>query len=896
MGFPRLSFTERRRRTLAKKSDRLDQLEPRTTMTEPISFTGLSITAISSVVRLGIVTPFETSNAPNPLGRAKAIAKQTGQTASNSLAVTRTLLKPLPDVFIAADTGSNAGAAGSAVATGVREAPPTDTANDWLTLNTPPSQDDAHGISTPWRPTKQEGGGPTIAPRGGVTVPSANASAGRGAITPLRLPSSPAAASNAGGASAALLAAVAGSESASPGGAGGAAAASNVALAHAGTGSSSGQGSTPGQGGTITPDGSGPTTGGSGGSALPGSTPYLTTGNSSGASEDSFAYFSVYVLDNNDGVVLYPGVEQLATLDAKMELIAQVSGATVSSYSWNTTSLSNANDISGTSTNTLTWQWTNNVEAATTSSVTLSVTDSSSQVETFTYDFWLPVGSNTISGGSNATWPTSWAPSSELDSAPSFSSVNGYASVDALSGSLDTEIDLPTYNPNIPGLALTYDSVAASPEPMITVENTIGATVPTKVSGQLTFDGGTPLTTYYYGTSTLNAGDVQQINLEATNATSLSTGRYTYSAQVVDIGSSNVTTTYSGSTDLLNYSGSAFGAGWTLQGLERIYSESGGVILDLGDDGRTLWFASSGGGSGGSYTDPAGEFSTLVANSGGGWTDTLTNGDKVVFNSGGYETETIDTNNNIITYAYDASHQLTTISDYLGNNTVLSYSSGGYLQSITDPAGRITTITNSGGNLTEAELPDGSTWNYAYSSGGQLTKMTDPNSNVTTIVFDSAGRVGTITSADNDSEKFTNDQESGWTNSGTSGSPAAATLLAQAGGTYTSPNGNLTTIQPNWTGLGVAGNVIDPLGNVQLFDTNSNGLPTITVDQDNLNTHIPTILKGSVTGITYMDGNSVSYQYNSFQEPTLYTNEENYKTTYTYNADGDLTVTEDRDD
>ena len=29
------------------------------------------------------------------------------------------------------------------------------------------------------------------------------------------------------------------------------------------------------------------------------------------------------------------------------------------------------------------------------------------------------------------------------------------------------------------------------------------------------------------------------------------------------------------------------------------------------------------------------------------------------------------------------------------------------------------------------------------------------------------------------SEKFTNDQESGWTNSGTSGSPAPATLLAQ---------------------------------------------------------------------------------------------------------------------
>ena len=148
------------------------------------------------------------------------------------------------------------------------------------------------------------------------------------------------------------------------------------------------------------------------------------------------------------------------------------------------------------------------------------------------------------------------------------------------------------YNPNVPSLALTYDSIAANPEPMIIVENTIGATVPTQVSAQLTFDGGTPLTAYYYSTSELNPGDVQQITVEATNATGLATGRYSYSVPVVDVGST--TTTYTGTTTLLNYSGNAFGAGWTLQGLEQIIPETGGVILDLGDDGRTLWFAKIG--------------------------------------------------------------------------------------------------------------------------------------------------------------------------------------------------------------------------------------------------------------------------------------------------------------
>ena len=44
MSFRRLrfSFTEYRRRRLAKKVDRLDRLESRTTITEPMSFTGLA--------------------------------------------------------------------------------------------------------------------------------------------------------------------------------------------------------------------------------------------------------------------------------------------------------------------------------------------------------------------------------------------------------------------------------------------------------------------------------------------------------------------------------------------------------------------------------------------------------------------------------------------------------------------------------------------------------------------------------------------------------------------------------------------------------------------------------------------------------------------------------------
>ena len=181
--------------------------------------------------------------------------------------------------------------------------------------------------------------------------------------------------------------------------------------------------------------------------------------------------------------------------------------------------------------------------------------------------------------------------------------------------------------------------------PIIVVENTLSssAAVPSQVSAQLTFNG-TALTTYYYNTSQFNPGDVQQIAVQATNATSLATGRYSYSVQVVDYGTTNTTITLSGSATVINQSSSAFGDGWTLEGLEQITTATGGVILNLGDGGRSLWFTGSFGSGGGTYTDPAGEFSTLVKNGSTGYTDTLTDGEQITFNSSGYETATIDPN------------------------------------------------------------------------------------------------------------------------------------------------------------------------------------------------------------------------------------------------------------
>ncbi len=205
---------------------------------------------------------------------------------------------------------------------------------------------DAHGISSPWHPAKGAGGGAALPPRGGSSASGPARPSSRGAITPLRLPASTPAASNTGGSSAALLAAAAGASGAGTAGAsvgaGRGAPAPTLSSIPAAPGGSSGQGGQSGQGtgggNMFSADGA---FGGSGGTPIS-SSPDPVRGNSAG---QAFPFFSMYVLDNNNGVVLYPGVQQLATLSGKVDLIAQV-GTTVSAYNWNTANLTGTTGVS----------------------------------------------------------------------------------------------------------------------------------------------------------------------------------------------------------------------------------------------------------------------------------------------------------------------------------------------------------------------------------------------------------------------------------------------------------------------------------------------------------------------------------------------------------------------
>ena len=416
----------------------------------------------------------------------------------------------------------------------------------------------------------------------------------------------------------------------------------------------------------------------------------------------------------------------------------------------------------------------------------------------------------------------------------------------------------------------------------------------------MTFDG-TAGSTYYYNTSSLQPGDIMQIGLQA-NASSLSTGVYPYTMTIADVRSGTPTTfTYTGNATIENAAEdstfSALGAGWTVGGLYKIIPATGGVILDEGN-GAVAWFSGSFGGGGGTYTSPAGTFSTLVLNGSGTYSLTQTDGTVENFNSSGLETTSVDRNGLTTTYVYTG-NLLTSITDPFSNHTTITYNGSNLLQSIEDPDSRFTTFTLSGGDLTAVEYPDTSTWDYAYDGSNRMTSVTEPSSageptKITTITYDSGERVGTITRADSTTEVFSPAQLQGWTNSGTSGSPASSVLLSEVGSIYTDPLGNTTTDSPDWRGMGLTNQETDALGNVSTMDRDSNGLATITVDPLNRITQDAFDSKGNVTKITYPDGSTTTYgTYNSFAEPSSVTDQLGRITTFTYDAHGNKTVVED---
>ncbi len=596
------------------------------------------------------------------------------------------------------------------------------------------------------------------------------------------------------------------------------------------------------------------------------------------------------------------GVQTGPTVDLR----AQVYGATVQSYSWNLSQAPKAVCVSGQNSYRLQFGWSfasmSPAESTNTITVTATMTDQSTMTQTLT--FIVRENTNPCGGsGSSTAWSSVLAPDKVLETQAAIvgdSPTRPYG-VSAESGTLFVGHLLPAYNPGVPALGLSYSSNAAERRPIFIDRYQIPTSggIPDTVSARLQFNGSWGSSKYYQtGTGALyNPGAVLQIALQA-DAGSLATGRYDYSVETTaHYSGSDPATTVSGSVTIVNEESSVFGEGWTLDLVDRLHVVTGGVILNQGA-GNSLWFAGSG-----PYTTPAGDFSTLVKNGDNTYTRTLKNGTKQNFGTTGLQTSIVDLNSNRLTFTYDGSNNLSTITDPNSNVTTLSYSgscgASGKVCTITDPANRVTSFTyNGSGRLEKITDPDGAGHTFTYdSSSGRMNTLVDPLSNTTTFTYNFAGRMTMVTRPDSTTETFKALQLQSLCDSGecTSGQPGAALLAAEAVSDYTDPRGNAWDTRLDWWGFGTTTQLTDPLGqttpagHMSVYHRDANGSLTAVTDRLSRNEALALDAKANPTKITHPDLTTRLFDFNSNSQPTKQTDELGRVTTWTYDSAGNLT-------
>ncbi len=264
---------------------------------------------------------------------------------------------------------------------------------------------------------------------------------------------------------------------------------------------------------------------------------------------------------------------------------------------------------------------------------------------------------------------------------------------------------------------LNYVSGAATGQVLLSVDTTLS---PTDGSGSRLSDVTASATmgglsnSVNYGDTVYLAGSpsagVSYRFVVPINASTLATGRYAFTMNVLEqyADGTSQTLSFVSYKDVLNWSQSPFGPGWNLEGLDALAPATAGGPAGVSlveSDGTMTFFWPNGSGE---YNAEAGPFAfdTLTGSWTSGFTLTGTNGTLEDFNTAG---------------------QLTTVTDGDGNNTVYNYP-GGLLTSINAPGNQTTSFGYTGSLVTSITDFAGRITTLGY-SGGQLTSITEPTPN-----------------------------------------------------------------------------------------------------------------------------------------------------------------------
>jgi RHS repeat-associated protein len=258
--------------------------------------------------------------------------------------------------------------------------------------------------------------------------------------------------------------------------------------------------------------------------------------------------------------------------------------------------------------------------------------------------------------------------------------------------------------------------------------------------------------------------------------------------------------------------------------------------------------------------------------------------------------------NQTISVAYDADLNQTSVTDFRGNTTTMTYDSRGNLLTRTAPAplSYVETFSyDAQNNLLTAQDGRGNTTTFEYDANGNVTRMTQPGALVTQYAHDPSSKL--LTSATDPRGKVTSYEYDAAANLTAVVTPLGkrTTITRDGAGRALSivdPRGNESGANPDdyrtsftYDAAGRKLTQTNPLGHTTTWAYDDAGQPTSITDPLNRLTRYAYDATRRLTGVTAPDNSVTAYAYDAVGNLTRRTDALNHETTYAYDAANRLT-------
>ena len=423
---------------------------------------------------------------------------------------------------------------------------------------------------------------------------------------------------------------------------------------------------------------------------------------------------------------------------------------------------------------------------------------------------------------------------------------------------------------------LTSDSIG-------TMTATLSYASATSLLTQISFGSGV--------TQTVNSLAAQ--SLASSTGASVSTGVYSYPIAGIDTpAATDIDQSPAGADDMLGGDIGTIGAPGTYT-----YDSTGQVGSLAMADGSTQDWSRNYAGQVTVYADGLGNVTTYTYASPGG------------------NLLEVSTPTGTTSYLYDASNNMTQMTDPRGKVTDYSYYSTDLLKTTTDPLGNVTTNTYDGhGNLTETIDANGNATSYLYDSHNRATmtiygiNSTNPTGlSRTSELYDAAGDVTASFDGNGHETQYQYDGDSrltvtidalgnrttltvntaGQTTEATDADSNSTSYLYDAEGRLTMTIAGISSGTPS--GMSTTSMVYDGHGNVvESFDANGNATSFLYDANDRL-----TLTVAGINGVSTMGLTRTSEMYDKAGNVTASFDGDGNETKYEYDGSNRLTVTVD---